>query len=431
MILDRSRAIALADEFTNDPDTTRFHITVFEHPPLRDFLSRGELRRFLIEPGDGYPDIIDVLEGDRPFARWLSPIFAAQYDLVFAKAVERRDPQLLECLVAGRRWVLPQDEERCFRASARLIDRAIEPLVQLGRQCFTEPVRTDAVRSVLDKDRTGQLLALLPSYFLEQLSKAADALRAVSLSLNNQHDAPDEALAVIELSAPIAKRSPSLMQRIKDDRQALEERIEAARKDEARLTLGGQPLEITREGVQALGRSLKANEVTSVRWGVKVGRDGVGIVHHYHMSMAGDSGPPVSIYWMSKDLEAQDALFQQLVRAVFAYVLPGCLRRFQDAVVRGEAKRVGTPCVKLMVACGISCPTWNRTVWTCRSTQGSFERTCGALAGPRSGSDGNAKPHTNRGELDSGLKVSPSRFQSWGSGWQTKSWPAEGLGAGM
>jgi hypothetical protein len=117
--IDRSRAMAICEDL-NDERLLSYHHHVFVNRDLSAFLSRGVLRHFLVDDSSSPLETIELFEEDPDgFGCWLSSRFAPQFDLVLTRAIAKRCLPAVECLLAGRRWVRPEDEDRCFAGAQR------------------------------------------------------------------------------------------------------------------------------------------------------------------------------------------------------------------------------------------------------------------------------------------------------------------------
>lgn len=118
--IDRSRAIKLADELT-DETLRYYHQQIYEYKPLLNFLSRGDFSLFLYDKDELPTGFLSVFVGDQEFARWLSEIFSKQYDTLFAAALLSKNIDVIEAILDGRRFVIPEYEDKCF-TTGKVID---------------------------------------------------------------------------------------------------------------------------------------------------------------------------------------------------------------------------------------------------------------------------------------------------------------------
>jgi tetratricopeptide (TPR) repeat protein len=321
--IDRSRAISISDELSSEAKL-EYHHTVFQNKALSAFLQRGDLQHFLVDESESPLSTIIMLEDDPDgFAAWLSPLFAAQFDLALTKAVERRDTSAVRSLLDGRRWVRPEDEDKCFDGTHRQIDRLLAPLRRAADTSEQTKPTLSGVQSVLAEGHMAEILSLLPMAFHREKLEAATLVRSISIDAYNHHGDADLAKAILQLSLTFASNSPSLQGRIKEDLATLEGRIEAERKDEAHLRVGGLDCSISREGVRLGPKFISTADARALRWGMVATDDGRTRSIAFKMVIKGLSGTEIKIEWTaSKDLEAQREFFGKLINAALAYLMP-------------------------------------------------------------------------------------------------------------
>ncbi len=132
---DKSQAIKVSDELTDENDRYWHHI-VYQNKDLLEFLSRGRLDHFLVDVGESPLALLEIIQNSpNEFEELLGERFAAQFDLLLSKAVEKREVDLIEALIDGRRWVSPQQEDKCFEGALRKIKEMMKPL-QLASERF-------------------------------------------------------------------------------------------------------------------------------------------------------------------------------------------------------------------------------------------------------------------------------------------------------
>src|SRR5439155_1026148 len=112
------------------------------------------------------------------------------------------------------------------------------------------------------------ILNLLPEPFRDQQATAVRAIRDIAIASYNQHNDIDLSKAILALSGKFNFKSAELTQRLEADFQQIQKLIAEERKHEAKLTLGEQPMEITKEGVRKGSTFIGANVISSVRWGI-------------------------------------------------------------------------------------------------------------------------------------------------------------------
>ena len=341
LIIDRSQAIKLSEEMDDD-SLRKFHHLVFENKPLLDFLSKGTLELFIVDPDESPIAFLDTLESNSDFASWLSKRFTPQYDLVLGQVIEKNFIPEVECLLSGRRWVLPEDEDKCFEYSHRTLNRLLDPLRNAREQARNEKPNPVAVKNLLTKDSLSELISKLPIAFQEEKSEAASLIRGISVDSYNVHDDADLAMTILSLSSPFVERIPSLLHRFQEDTAALKERIQDAHKDEAFITIKDAPYNITRSGVRFGDVSIDAQDVEAIRWGALITNEHGRKKYSFKMVVTGARSKTAVIEWYSiNNIEEQERLFNDLVNAAFSYIIPNITDKVKNDLERGKVIRIG------------------------------------------------------------------------------------------
>ncbi len=340
--LDRSRAIRLCDEL-NDPSLADHHYRVFRSPVLSGFLQRAELHHFLVDDDETPVALLEHIENDETgFVAWLSPLFSKQFNSTLTKAIEQRNVAAVECLLDGRRWVVPEDEDKCFEGSHRHVDRLLAPLRVAAEQSEAKKPTLPGIKALLSDGSVGDILGLLPVAFHKEQEEAMSLVRSISVDTHNHHDDPDLAKAILKLAEAFALKSPSLQHRLKEDQKTLDELIEAARRDEAHLTFGTSKFDITGDGAGYGERFIPVSEARTLRWGTIVTRENGSTSMTFSIAIGSVKGPEINVEWTSaKDHEVQRELFGKLVNASVTYLLPRIVESIQTDLDNRQRVRVG------------------------------------------------------------------------------------------
>lgn len=342
MVIDRSRALTICDEIVSGGVLLQHHLKVYRDKRLRGFLCRGEPDHFLVTPFDEEREAQEAFDGDQSgFGDWLSPIFAAQYNLVLGKMIEKEDILFVECLLDGRRWVKPLHDESCFEQARRLVSRLIDEVGELRALSESEKISPSQLQSALAKGKLGKLLELLPNHFSEELSRTFYMIRGLSIDANNRHDDPDTALSLLESGRSLAMKSAQLRHHFEEDSKRLAELKSEADKQSAKLVMGGKPLEITRAGARLGERFIKAEEVTSLRWGAMANAGGREGMAKYAVVVAADRVPPIVVEWTTKETKEQDDFFNRLTHAGLLHLMPRCIENLEKELNSGQRVRIG------------------------------------------------------------------------------------------
>ncbi len=347
VLIDRSRALAICDEITTDSEKLWFHNLVHTDTRLLGFLSRGELEHFLVHPDDE-ERVTEVAMRDNAedgfgagFGAWLSPIFAAQFNLVLAKAISQKDLKVVECLLGGRRWVQPKDEDACFVLARRIVSRLIEELEVVCKRAEKERLRPEQLKEALARDHLGKLLEMLPSTFSEEREKTFFLVRGVAIDTNNVHDDYKLALDHLELARPLAKKSPQLKHKLDADATTLKTNKAEQDKHACRLTWGDKPLEIAHAGARHGDIVIPADQVSSLKWGATSNAGGRRGMARYQLSIFGASGKEITVDWTTQESKEQDDYFGRLTYAALVYLMDPCIINLRKSLASGKRFGIG------------------------------------------------------------------------------------------
>lgn len=340
--IDRSMAMKVADELNEECNRYCHHV-VFECKPLLNFLSRGSLEHFLVDVDESPTEILDALdENSDDFLPWLSKKFAPQYDLLLTEAIQRTDIASIECLLGGRRWVTPEDEDKCFEGAHRQVQKLLLPLQAAAEKSEQIKPSVAGVQKVLTERSLGAILTILPMAFQQAQNEAATLVRSISINCYNHHHDADLAKEVLVLASAFALRSPSLRHRLDEDMSTLNEKIAEERKDESSLTLSGQDYSIKREGVKFGNVSIPTSEIETIRWGISITRSNGVATYAFAMAIGGRGSTLGKLAWSSSsNIETQQGLFNKFVDAAFSYVLPTVMEKLTLELNRGSRLQIG------------------------------------------------------------------------------------------
>lgn len=339
LVLDRSAAMAILNELKDDA-AREAHRLVFEDKALADFLTSGHLAHFLIQDEEPEEVVLPYLL-EPSILRVVGPKFAAQYNKVLSKAVGRGDVDVVECLLDGRRWVLPDQEDSCFEGTKRVLVGVCEPLVKLTRAADKRTVTRNEIESALSQGRLGQVLVHLPIEFHETHSAVGRALRELAMSyFNREHDAT-EALAILKLGKVCAEMSPALAHQFSVDEKALNDIIAEERTKEAHLTFGQKILSITKSGIVYGDQRMVPADVVGVRWGLAHAAELPNAIRHT-LAFQNRRGPDIVVTWTtSNNLDAQRKHWESLVEATLNFVVADVVASLQRQLDDRAATRVG------------------------------------------------------------------------------------------
>ena len=339
--IDRSRAIKLADELT-DETLRYYHAQVYQCKPLLNFLSRGDVSLFLYDKDEVPTGLLSVFVGNQEFARWLSEIFSKQYDALFAAALTSKNIDVIEAILDGRRFVIPEYEDKCFTTGVRYSSDFLADLKAEQEKVEKTKPTIQAIRFVLSNKNLGRILEVLPPAFQEVQSDAAQMIRNISIDIYNHHGDADLAKEVLGLADNFARKSPSFKIRMEKDVAKLNELIAKEKKDESYLTFGETRFEITREGIRHGEKFIKAADAETLRWGISITNSSGYKTYEFKIIVGGKGSYTINVNWKSSsDIKKQDEYFEQCVSAIFAYLLPNVLEKIQGDISSGRSVYIG------------------------------------------------------------------------------------------
>lgn len=355
--IDRSRAISVAEEIS-DAGSRYWHLQIFNHRPLLDFMSRGSLEHFLVDPNESPLQLLEtIIELGDDFSDNLGETFAAQFDLVFTKALERGSLDIIECLLDGRRWIKAEHDDKCFTGAHRQVERLLEPIRQLATQSEKVKLTASKVQTLLDQKNTGKIISMLPIAFQQYQVELGSLIRSISIDVNNSHDDADESRAILLIGKALAARSPSLLHKIAEDLETIEGNIAQRKKDEAFFNFKGSDYSVRREGIDFAGMTIAAQDVRTLRWGIRITRENGVISNAFNIDIGGIRSEVASLNWSSTNVEAQRLLFDKMVNACFSYLMPRVLEVLQQQIDNNLTFRIG-PAVINRTGIQLSIPGW-------------------------------------------------------------------------
>lgn len=255
--------------------------------------------------------------------------------------MDLKELRVVECLLGGRRWVQLQHEEACFEHAKRAIERLIENLSIALSRFEAERLDLSQMKTELRFGNLIKLLELLPHHFFEQLAKTFYLIRSVSIDANNKYNDPDTALAVLDTVRQLAMKSPQLRHKFDEDWKKLQELKSEQDKHAVKLTIGDEPLEIAHAGARFGDRSIRADEVTSLRWGALLNAGGRSGMTQYSVVIGADQGTSINIEWTTRQSKEQDDYFGNINFAALVYLMDHCIANLRKRLDGGARVGIG------------------------------------------------------------------------------------------
>ena len=343
--IDKSRALSLCDELL-DGTKRRFHWIVFQDKRLCDFLHTGDLGLFTYDENYLPTPTLDSLD-EPAFLSWISPFFTSQYDLVLTRALEHNNFVKINALLSGRRYVAQEDDELCFSGARRIIDRRLEKIRNAETDAATKrPSLADLKMILIDgknPEAVAPLLNLLPAaHFRSLQNEAVRLIRSIAVDCNNQHFDSNLAKDVLQLANCFAFASVDVKQQVEADEQQVNKNIAQEREREVRLTQGGAPLEITKQGVRKGDVFIAAEDLKAIRWGVNITGQSPHAIYDFLLSVLSNRQREIQINWSSStEVDKNNSYFSKMVDASFSFVLPSILERINSDLEENRKVAIG------------------------------------------------------------------------------------------
>jgi tetratricopeptide (TPR) repeat protein len=339
--IDKSRAIAACEELNNE-SKRNFHWHVFRNRTLLNFLGTAAHDHFLVDEAASPLDTIELLDvNESGFREWLTQPFIEQYEKVLSRAIDSRNIVILECLLDGRRWILPSHEDRCFENAHRLVGRILTPLISARDDAYRIAPTIEQLELLLKRDQIVEILNLLPTYFQDHQNSAVTAIRDIAIACFNKYGNGDLSRAVLSLTKRFRFKSAKLNQMLEADFIKIEELIREEKKDEARKTVGSVPWSITKESVKKGEKVILTKDVTTLRWGVTVSKEFLVTWCDFLLAVSDNEGQLVFTWKVSQDIEENQKHFGDLVNAALTYLFPVVAEKIDASLADGKSVRIG------------------------------------------------------------------------------------------
>ena len=195
--------------------------------------------------------------------------------------------------------------------------------------------------------------------FVDIFDQVYVTIRDISVSCYNNHSdtllSKEILLITNRIYSLISKESEN---RLKTDIDTINELIKEEHKSDVLLTFGSESCSIRKEGIRKGTTFIPASSVHSVRWGTMVKE---GNVHDFLFVFRSTGGIEIKLQWStSKNLDEQEKYSQQLVEAIFQYILPDLIERLKSRIKKGIALHIGN-CVVAENGIGFETKSWLST----------------------------------------------------------------------
>lgn len=374
--IDKSRAIQACDELNVD-SLKRYHSLVIKDKSLLTFLSEGKVDHFLVD--DVSPlNLIKAMNEDPEFLVWLSDRFYPQFDRILSRALDGNNIILIECLLDGRRWVVPSQEHQCFENSRRVIDRLSQPLREMAKDAEKSKPDYGSISTFLEDSLLPVKLNLLPLFFEEQQNAAVWSLRSIAIDCVNEHGDTELGGEIIKMCKNFRFKSIELQQRISKDVSDIEGIVSKEKQGEISFSSGGITWRVTKNGIEMNERLINVLDVTAVSWGSTVISRNYSKEYQFVFSVSGRNVKPIVFFWKGteslvnslvalakrdgfdgpeRSIAKHQVYFEKLISAAFQYIVPPLCRQIETRLLKGEVVRIG-PCNLSNAGIEISVKGW-------------------------------------------------------------------------
>lgn len=339
-VIDKSRAIGLVDSL-NDENIKNYHSTIFQKKFILDFLSKGDITLFLMEPCDEIEEFIDFLKNDDDFEEWFSVIFAKQFDKVFKIVQKSNNLDLYKLIVSGRHWVNDSHLGDLFSSSYDEISKLLDKLRDADRYYEKVKPTYQGVFEVLKTSRVEALLKPLPSQFIDVQEEAAKLVRRIAIKAMNKHKDSQVSKEILDLARTLIPVGSTMTFDIKEDLETINEIIESEKKDESAITIGNVKTSIKKEGVRHDMQFIPAEKVEALCWGYSATKGQYSTSYSYSFRFIGN-GQIINVAWSgSKDGDKSKQLFDEHVNALFSYIFPKTITFVRNQLEQGGIIIIG------------------------------------------------------------------------------------------
>ena len=372
-VIEKSKAEAYVDELS-DPQRSRYHWYVYQNKPLLRFLTRGDLEHFIYSEENFPLATLQLLDKDHEFSRFLSKPLARQYNVVLTWAIEQRLLPLVEIILDGRRWVLPEDEEACFEGAHRRIGDLVEQVRTLAAQSQSRKVTIDEIKALFVLYQLPDLLNLLPSSFSSELTAFVKQLRQLAITCFNHHQDAELANEILKLCRQFQCNDARLIDRLEEDLQSMGQEVADSRLHSfSALIRPNLSAQIGNGRITYGQASLEASQLEAVSWGVVIHRVNGSETNRAFSLVVRDAHTCLAVEWNTPGIVAafkglfrpagekvpvtelasseQEAHYNKMIDAVQHHLAPSLVAKLIKRVRGGQGISIG-PCYLTQLGIG-------------------------------------------------------------------------------
>lgn len=170
--------------------TRGYHIAVFEHKKLLNFLEYGHLNYFRTSSAA-------VTNQDADFLKFIAPYFGYQYGETLLQAIKTQDKETLGILSSATLPMVGDFEDQCYRHANLYVESTIKDLRNLQDQQTLHHMSERELLSYLP-NRTIELYNMLPDYFYAARNLIGNEIYQLSVVLTQNFGRNDGASAMLK-----------------------------------------------------------------------------------------------------------------------------------------------------------------------------------------------------------------------------------------
>lgn len=185
----KKNALSLLKELDNYY-TRQFHIAIFEHKKLLNFLEYGHLNYFRTPTTNKQPQ-------DGEFVKFIAPYFGYQYSETLLQAIKTQDKDTLSLLSSTSLPMIGDFEEQCYKHTNQYVESTIKELKALQQKQDLLHISERELLSYLP-NRTIEIYNMLPDYFYAARNLIGNEIHQLSIVLLQNFGRSDGASAILK-----------------------------------------------------------------------------------------------------------------------------------------------------------------------------------------------------------------------------------------
>jgi len=340
-VIDKSRAIGIVDSI-NDEKIKKYNEIIFQNKFILNFLSKGDVSLFLMEPCDDIEDFVDSLKyEDEDFAEWFSAIFTKQFDAVFKKVLRSNDLDLYRLIVSGRHWISDVHLSDLFLTSYEEVNKLLDELRETNKRSKTINITYKQTLEVVTKSKLLARILPLPAQFITLQEEAVKLIRGIAINSMNVHNDSANSKEILDLAQTFVPQGSKMAFDLAEDQVTITEIISTEKKEESAVTIGKINTSIKKEGVRHDTQFIPADKVEALCWGYLVTRGEYSKTYEYRFQFMGN-GMTINSNWSgSAENDISKTLYDKHVNALITFIMPKAIDYVKNQLKHGRVITVG------------------------------------------------------------------------------------------